>query len=123
LSTPAKEDKKKAQLRNYTIAGGRGVQHELPLGVSWKDLKAILASSNAPTTERMVKSLPLPREYVCTTPLSLSLFRFRFRFVLFSLSFSLCLCQPFRFVRRSQHALDERGAVRQSQRAQPAGAA
>lgn len=58
----AKEDKKKAQLRNYTIAGGRGVQHELPLGVSWKDLKAILASSNAPTTERMVKSLPLPRD-------------------------------------------------------------
>jgi hypothetical protein len=65
----AKEDKKKAQLRNYTIAGGKGVQHELPLGVSWKDLKAILASSNAPTTERMVKSLPLPREYALTSPM------------------------------------------------------
>jgi hypothetical protein len=86
LSTAAKEDKKKAQLRNYTIAGGRGVQHELPLGVSWKDLKAILASSNAPTTERMVKSLPLPREYVCTT-VSLSLFSFSFRFVSFRFVF------------------------------------
>jgi hypothetical protein len=97
LSTPAKEDKKKAQLRNYTIAGGRGVQHELPLGVSWKDLKAILASSNAPTTERMVKSLPLPREYVCTTlSLSLSLsFSFSLSFRFLFLSFPpYCFCHP-----------------------------
>lgn len=57
----AKEEaKKRAQLRNYTIAAAKGVQYELPLGVSWKDLKAILASSNISTTERVVKSIPLP---------------------------------------------------------------